>query len=86
VLLHSQKRLRTSSPTQIAYDYCPHTLEDVILIYRGKNTAFEEHELWHMLYALVAAEYDYASLTGNREGKIGDVRPQNIFISSKGKV
>ena len=42
--------------------------------------------MWHMLYALCVAEYEYASLTGNRNNKIGDVRPQNVFLSSKGKI
>lgn len=42
--------------------------------------------MWHLLYALCAAEYEYASLTGNQNSKIGDIRPQNVFISSKGKI
>ena len=39
-----------------------------------------------MLYAIAAAEEEYATATGNRNAKIGDIRPQNIFLSDKGKI
>ena len=46
----------------------------------GKH--FDEEELWYLLYTLVTASRDFA-VVGR---KIGDVRPQNIFINEDGHI
>ena len=61
-------------------------LNDAIDSYKVKENGFDEPELWHLLYALCAAEEEYATITGNRMSRIGDIRPQNVFISDKGKI
>jgi hypothetical protein len=86
LLLEPQDFHSTCPFIQVTYDNCPYVLNDVIESYIQKKTAFTEPEMWHLLYALCAAEYEYASLTGNRNSKIGDIRPQNVFISNKGKI
>lgn len=86
MLLQSQNFPSIYFVTQVTYDNCPYVLNDVIESYVQKKTAFTEPQMWHLLYALCAAEYEYAALTGNRNSKIGDVRPQNVFISTKGKI
>ena len=47
---------------------------------RGKKKRFEECEIWYLLYALACAKKDMVPVFS----KIGDVRPNNIFINEKG--
>ena len=69
--------------TQIEYDNFPYVLIDEI-----RNRAylqhklFEESELWYLVYTLLAAGNDF-----HESGKkVGDIRPQNVFINEDGQV
>lgn len=50
---------------------------------RTRHSGFSEPELWHLLYALCAAQEESLSIAGS---PLGDVRPQNVFLSDKGKI
>lgn len=43
---------------------------------------FEEAELWYLVYSIILAAEAFHS----RAEKVGDVRPQNVFISPEGQV
>lgn len=43
---------------------------------------FEESELWYLVYSIILAAESFHS----RGEKVGDVRPQNVFISPEGQV
>lgn len=46
------------------------------------NKYFEEAELWYLIYSVVTA----ADCFHSHSNKLGDVRPQNVFISHSGQV
>jgi serine/threonine protein kinase len=46
----------------------------------GKH--FEEPELWYLVYSMIQAGNTFHS----KKLKLGDVRPENIFISPEGQV
>jgi hypothetical protein len=68
----------SSGFAHIEYDNFPYVLVDEI-----RNRAclqqklFEEPELWYLVYTLLAAGNDFHE-TGQ---KVGDIRPQNVFIN-----
>jgi len=43
---------------------------------------FEETELWYLLHCLVSSAKDFSKL----EMKVGDIRPNNIFINEDGQI
>lgn len=47
-----------------------------------ENKYFEEAELWYLIYSIISA----ASTFHTKNLKLGDIRPQNIFISPEGQV
>jgi hypothetical protein len=65
---------------QITYDNYPLLLTDAIEFLRNKRSSFSEPELWHLLYAICAAEEEVSTINGH-DTKLGDVRPENIFLS-----
>ena len=46
------------------------------------NKLFDESEIWYLLYTAVSAAKDFQKI----KIKLGDVRPQNIFINEDGQV
>jgi len=43
---------------------------------------FEEAELWYLVYSMILAGNTFHA----KNMKLGDIRPQNIFISPEGQV
>ena len=43
---------------------------------------FEEGELWYLVYSIISAAESFHA----KGEKIGDIRPQNVFISPEGQV
>ena len=43
---------------------------------------FKESELWYVLYALAIAKQDIK----DRSVKLGDIKPENIFVNDQGNV
>lgn len=70
---------------QVTYDNYPLLLTDAIDFLRNKRSSFSEPELWHLLYAICAAEEEVSAINGH-ESRLGDVRPENVFLSEKGKI
>lgn len=62
---------------KIDYDNYPYILADELENRRAVNRYFSEPELWYLLYSLVTAAHDFQKLNE----RIGDVRPENIFIN-----
>ncbi len=50
--------------------------------HRQEQKQFKESELWYVLYALAMAKKDIKE----RSKKLGDIKPENIFINDKGNV
>lgn len=65
---------------QLNYDDFPHLLSSEIEDRKGSRKGFEEKELWYLLFGLTHAKSNMEPAFS----KIGDVRPQNIFINDKG--
>jgi hypothetical protein len=63
----------------MTYPDYPHLLVDEIEERRATRKYFEEDELWYLLYA-------FANSKRQLKGKIGDIRPQNVFINDQGRV
>lgn len=62
---------------QIDYDNYQYVLVDELKNRQKIKHYFEELELWYLIYSLVSASHHFRSINS----KIGDVRPQNIFIN-----
>lgn len=43
---------------------------------------FQETEIWYLLYILISSAAEFHK----RKMKLGDIRPQNIFINKQGQV
>jgi serine/threonine protein kinase len=43
---------------------------------------FEENELWYLVFTLLSASSTYHK----QDRKVGDIRPDNIFINEDGQV
>lgn len=84
-LHQSSQRHRTPHNMQVTYDNYPLLLTDAIDFLSKKQSAFSEPELWHLLYAICAAEEEVSAINGH-ESRLGDVRPENVFLSEKGKI
>lgn len=67
---------------QLSFENYPYLLSEEISNRRGKHTKFEETELWYLLFVLCAAQQEVKSSTG---GKVGDIRPQNVFLNADGE-
>ena len=72
--LHTQCN---SSLTQILYENYPIILRDEISNRRETDQFFEEKEIWYLLHILIYS----ASEFHRKEKKLGDIRPDNIFIN-----
>ncbi len=72
-----------SGIAHITYQNFPYLLSDEITNRECLNKKlFEENELWYLVYTLLSAAFTY-----HREGKkVGDMRPDNIFINEDGQV
>jgi len=47
-----------------------------------KQKFFDETELWYLIYTLISAGHEF-----HKNGrKVGDVRPENVFINEDGQV
>lgn len=57
-------------------------LTDEIYNRKGLSKLFDESEIWYLLYTAVSAAKDFQSL----KKKLGDIRPDNIFINEDGQV
>lgn len=68
---------------QLDFDNYPYLLTDEIYNRKGKKSRFEEWELWYLLFCLSAAQND---MKQHLNSKIGDVRPENVFINAEGKI
>jgi hypothetical protein len=55
---------RNTSHIQITYDNYPLILNDAIEFLRNKRSCFSEPELWHLLYAICAAEEEITNIIG----------------------
>jgi serine/threonine protein kinase len=67
----------------IQYKFYPYLLSDEVINrcnMEGKH--FEEAELWYLIYAVIGAAASFHA----KGVKLGDVRPQNVFISPEGQV
>lgn len=73
---------RTPASTQNSYPNFPYTLSELIKQRAPDRRLFKESELWYVLFALAAAKHDLA----NRTKKLGDIKPENIFVNEEGKV
>lgn len=69
--------------TQLNYDNYAYLLTDEIYNRKGKKDKFQEWELWYLLFTLSAAQTEMKSKLNS---KVGDIRPQNVFLNSEGKV
>lgn len=67
---------------QMEFEYYKFTLRGEIASREQKRLAFEEKELWYLLYNILEAAFLLEPL-----GKtIGDIHPTNIVINEKGRV
>jgi hypothetical protein len=57
-------------------------LTDEIYNRKGLNKLFDQSEIWYLLYTAVSAAKDFQKT----KIKLGDIRPQNIFINVDGQV
>jgi serine/threonine protein kinase len=84
--LHQQTQSHSTIHfTKVTFDNYPLLLTDAIDFLNSRRSAFSEPELWHLLYAICAAEEEIASINGH-DSRLGDVRPENVFLSEKGKI
>ena len=68
---------------QIDYENFPFMLRDEIINRENMHhKVFEENELWYLLYTLVSTARDFH----NKNLKVGDIRPDNIFINEDGQI
>ena len=63
-LHQSTQRHRTILNIKITYDNYPLILNDAIEFLRNKRSCFSEPELWHLLYAICAAEEELTLING----------------------
>lgn len=73
---------RNWNPMQNTYPNYPYTLSELIKQRQPDRRLFKESELWYVLYALTAAKRDI----GGRTKKLGDIKPENVFVNEDGKV
>lgn len=66
----------------LEYPNYPYLLAEELENRRGKKKAFQENELWYLLYALVSAKKNMRPAFS----KVGDIRPHNIFVNEAGDV
>ena len=71
-----------SASIQIDFNNYPYLLTEEIYNRRGKKSKFTEQELWYLLFSLVAAKKSMADL----HLKVGDIRPENVFLNEDGKI
>ena len=67
---------------QLGYEDFPHLLSSEIEDRKGSRKGFEERELWYLLYGLAHAKANIKPAFS----KVGDIRPQNVFINDKTQV
>lgn len=68
--------------TQILYENHPVILKDEILNRRESPEYFQECEIWYLLHILISSAAQF-----HKKGKkVGDIRPDNIFINEEGQV
>lgn len=64
------------------YPLYPYQLSSLINQRKIERKLFKESELWYVLYALAVAKKDIK----DRSPKLGDIKPESIFVSEEGKV
>ena len=67
---------------QNQYPLYPYQLSTLIKQRRTENAIFKESELWYVLYALAVAKQDIRE----RSPKLGDIKPENIFVNEEGRL
>ena len=67
---------------QLNYEDFPHLLSSEIEDRRGSRKGFEERELWYLLHGLTHAKANIKPAFN----KVGDIRPNNIFINDKSEI
>ena len=68
--------------TQLSFPDYSYLLSEEIYNRRGRSARFEETELWYLLMILAGAQNE---MRKNTNGKVGDIRPQNVFLNSDGE-
>lgn len=63
-------------------EYYKYTLKNEISYRHHSRQAFEETELWYLLYNLLEAAFLLETICR----RIGDVHPSNILINEKGRI
>lgn len=57
-------------------------LSEEIHYRKGSKQPFDETDIWYLIYNLVCAKRDVSLF----HKKVGDIRPENIFINEKGEI
>ena len=73
---------RNPHPIQNNYPYFPINLEEEIRRRQPDQALFKESELWYLLFALVTAKVDVRK----HGGRVGDIKPANVFIDNERRV
>lgn len=68
--------------TQIDYDNYPYILSEEISNRSPNHNHFTEAELWYLVYGLTSSAHIFRAVGT----KVGDVRPDNIFINECGQI
>ena len=80
---YSKKAICGSSGIiEIDFDNYPYLLKEEVENRKPTHQHFSETEMWYLVYGLVSVH----SLFKMLDMKIGDVRPQNIFINESGQI
>jgi len=71
------------NPIKLYYECFPFVMSDEIFNrYCSEKKIFDEPELWYLTYTIISAANSFHL----QERKVGDIRPQNIFINEDGQV
>ena len=77
------RRLRhfegSTACTQLNFDNYSYLLTEEIQNRCGRKSKFEEWELWSLLLGLSSGQQE---MKRKGQGKVGDIRPHNVFVNA----